>query len=36
LSRAELERRGLAYRIIGGAPEQRFAQAVAAIKEAGL
>lgn len=36
LSRAELERRGLAYRIIGGPPEQRFAQAIAAIKEAGL
>jgi HTH-type transcriptional regulator, transcriptional repressor of NAD biosynthesis genes len=36
LSRAELERRGLAYRIIGGPPEQRFAQAVEAIEEAGL
>lgn len=36
LSRAELERRGLAYRIIGGRPEERFARAVEAIKEAGL
>jgi NadR type nicotinamide-nucleotide adenylyltransferase len=36
LSRAELERRGLAYRIIGGPPEQRFARALDAIAEAGL
>jgi NadR type nicotinamide-nucleotide adenylyltransferase len=36
LSRAELERRGLAYRIIGGPPEQRFERALEAIAEAGL
>lgn len=36
LSRAELERRGLAYRIICGPPEQRFAHAIDAIAEAGL
>ncbi len=36
LSREELERRGLNYRIIGGAPEQRFEKAVAAISDAGL
>jgi len=36
LSRAELERRGLAYRIIGGSPEERFEQAIAAIAEADL
>ena len=36
LSRAELERRGLAYRIISGPPQERFAQSVAAIAQAGL
>lgn len=36
LSRAELERRGLAYRIIGGPPEERFARALEAISEARL
>jgi HTH-type transcriptional repressor of NAD biosynthesis genes len=36
LSRAELERRGLAYRIISGPPEERFARSIAAIAEAGL
>ena len=36
LSRAELERRGLAYRIIGGSPEERFERAIAAIAEADL
>lgn len=36
LSKAELERRGLNYRIIGGTSEQRFEKAVAAIAEAGL
>ena len=36
LSRAELERRGLDYRIIGGPPEERFARALEAIAEAGL
>jgi NadR type nicotinamide-nucleotide adenylyltransferase len=36
LSRAELDRRGLNYRIIGGAPEQRFAMALEAIAEAEL
>lgn len=36
LSRQELERRGLAYVVIGGAPEQRFARAIAAIADAGL
>ena len=36
LSRAELERRGLDYRIIGGPPEVRFERAVAAIADAGL
>jgi len=36
LSLAELERRGLNYRIIGGPPEQRFERALAAIADAGL
>ena len=36
LSRAELERRGLDYRIIGGPPEQRFERALEAIADAGL
>ena len=36
LSRAELERRGLAYRLIGGAPEERFEGALSAIADAGL
>ena len=36
LSRDELERRGLPYRIIGGTPEQRFERAIEAIAEAGL
>jgi NadR type nicotinamide-nucleotide adenylyltransferase len=36
LSRAELERRGLAYRIVSGSPEERFARAIDAIAEAGL
>lgn len=36
LSRAELERRGLNYRIIGGTPEQRFGHAIGAIADAGL
>jgi len=36
MSQAELERRGLPYRIIGGSPEQRFERAVAAVADAGL
>jgi HTH-type transcriptional regulator, transcriptional repressor of NAD biosynthesis genes len=36
LSRAELERRGLTYRVIGGDREERLARALAAIGEAGL
>ena len=36
LSRTELDRRGLNYRIIGGPPEKRFARALEAIAEAGL
>jgi NadR type nicotinamide-nucleotide adenylyltransferase len=36
LSRAELERRGLTYRIVGGPPEQRFARALEAIADTGL
>lgn len=36
LSRAELERRGLAYVIIGGSPEERFARSIEAIARAGL
>ena len=36
LSRAELDRRGLNYRIIGGPPEERLARALEAIAEAGL
>lgn len=36
LSRAELERRGLEYRVIGGPPEARFERALDAIAEAGL
>ena len=36
LSQAELERRGLPYRVIGGTPEQRFERSIAAIAEAGL
>lgn len=36
LSRAELERRGLPYRVIGGSPDERFEGAIAAIGEAGL
>ena len=36
LSRAELDRRGLAYRIIGGSAEDRFEGAVAAMAEAGV
>lgn len=34
LSRRELDRRGLPYVVIGGAPEERFAQAIAAIAQA--
>ncbi|WP_162875650.1 AAA family ATPase [Sphingomonas crusticola] len=36
LSRAELERRGLPYQVISGSPEERFAQALAAISQARL
>ena len=36
LSRAELERRGLPYAVIGGPPEERFARALEAIARAGL
>ena len=36
LSRAELERRGLPYAVIGGPPEERFDRAIAAIDAAGL
>ena len=36
LSLAELERRGLTYRIIGGPPDQRLELALAAIAEAGF
>jgi NadR type nicotinamide-nucleotide adenylyltransferase len=36
LSRDELERRGLPYVVIGGAPEERLARSIAAIEEAGL
>jgi NadR type nicotinamide-nucleotide adenylyltransferase len=36
LSRAELDRRGVRYRIIGGAADQRLAGALAAIAAAGL
>uniref|UniRef100_UPI0035CAFA4D AAA family ATPase n=1 Tax=uncultured Sphingomonas sp. TaxID=158754 RepID=UPI0035CAFA4D len=36
LSRAELERRGLAYTIVGGRGPARLAAAIAAIKAAGL
>ena len=36
LSRAELDRRGLNYRIIGGPPEARLERAITAIVEAGL
>ena len=36
LSRAELERRGLSYRIIGGPAEQRLERALEAISEAEL
>ena len=36
LSRAELDRRGLAYRIIGGSAEDRFTGALAAMAEAGV
>ena len=36
LSRAELDRRGLEYRIIGGPPEERFDRALQAIADAGL
>ncbi|WP_420138887.1 AAA family ATPase [Sphingomonas sp.] len=36
LSRAELERRGVVYRVIRGTFEERFENALAAIEEAGL
>jgi len=36
LSRAELDRRGLNYRVIGGPPEARFERAIEAIAEVGL
>jgi NadR type nicotinamide-nucleotide adenylyltransferase len=36
LSRAELDRRGLGYRIIGGPPEARLQRAIEAIADAGL
>jgi hypothetical protein len=36
LSRAELERRGLDYRIIGGPAGQRLERALEAIGDAGL
>jgi len=36
LSRVELDRRGLDYRIIGGSPEERFEGALQAIAEAGV
>jgi NadR type nicotinamide-nucleotide adenylyltransferase len=35
-SRDQLERRGLPYAIISGAPQERFDRSIAAIKEAGL
>lgn len=36
LSRAELERRALPYRVISGAPDERLARSIAAIAEAGF
>ena len=36
LSKAELERRGVAWALVGGQGDARFANAMAAVKAAGL